>query len=236
MLNKVMQHNIRLFTSQVEKYKKYHLTKGEEYLVKKYFHGKNVLVLGCGAGRTLIPLQRTGYEVTGIDITPKMVGAARQKIRTSLRGSLSRAKSRDGNLIKVFQMDACNLKFADNSFDIVFFPSNSMSCIYPDIYSCVSEARRVMKPGGVFIFSTHSRFNLKALPRFFKGTYANYCGFILYRSTPLDWWEVRKYFKKVTIIPSTSIEVSWRQANWKDIIFKLLPFFDRSTYFICMGK
>jgi SAM-dependent methyltransferase len=230
-----MQHNIKMFSSQVEQYKKYYLTPGENYLIKKYFKGKKVLVLGCGAGRTLIPLHQMGYQVTGIDITPKMIEAAKQKIKTSLR-ALSKVEGRRGNLIKVFLMDACNLKFADNSFDIVFFPSNSMSCIYPDIYQCILEARRVMKTNGVFVFSTHSRFNLKALPRFFKGPYANYYGIYVYRSTPLDWIKVRRYFKQVTIIPSSSIEIPWKEADWKDLIFKMLPFFDRSTYFICRGK
>lgn len=217
-----MEHNIKMFSSQVNEYKKYYLTPGEEYLAKKYFRGKKVLVLGCGAGRTLIPLHQMSYQVTGIDITPKMVEAAQEKVK--------------GLPIKVFKMDACNLKFPPNSFDIVFFPSNSMSCIYPDIYRCIAEAKRVMKPNGLFIFSTHSRFNLKALPRFFEGPYANYGGFILYRSTPLDWWKIKRYFQKVTIIPSTSIEVSWKEADFRDVIFKLLPFFDRSTYFICKGK
>lgn len=211
-----------MFTSQVEEYKKYYLRKDEEYIIKKYFKGKKILVLGCGAGRTLIPLHKMGFEVTGIDITPKMIEAAKEKVK--------------GLPIKVLKMDACELKFPNNSFDIVFFPCNSIGCIYPDIYKSVLEAKRVMKPDGVFVFSTHNRFCLKALPRFFKGPYANYYGVYVYRTTPLDWWRIKKIFKEVDIIPLNSIAVSWEESSWKEKIYKIFPFFDASTYFVCMGK
>ncbi|OGE42244.1 hypothetical protein A3B45_04420 [Candidatus Daviesbacteria bacterium RIFCSPLOWO2_01_FULL_39_12] len=224
MLNTVTKHNIKTFTERIEQYKTYELTIGEKYLIKKYFDksGGKILVLGCGAGRTLIPLQKMGYQVTGIDMTPKMVKVAQEKVK--------------GLPVKVLEMDACQLDFPKNSFDIIFFPANGMSCIYPDIFKCISEAQRVMQPQGLFVFSTHSRFNLKALPRFFEGPYANYKGFILYRSTPLDWLKLKKYFQKIKIIPYSSIECPWKKADWKDVIHKLLPFFDRATYYICIGK
>ena len=218
-----MEHNIGVFTKLVEEYKVYYLRRDEEYIVAKYFRPqKKVLVLGCGAGRTLLPLYEKGFEVTGIDITPKMVEAAKAKV--------------SGLPIQVFEMDACHLKFPKNSFDIVFFPYHGISYIYPDIFKAVSEAQRVMKPNGFFVFCTYNRFCLKALPRFFEGTYANYYGIIVYRTTPLDWWKVKRMFKVVNIIPLNSIAVTWKDATWKEKIYKLLPFFDASTYFICMGK
>lgn len=217
-----------MFSQQVEEYKTYSLRRDERYIIKKYFNGKGitrnkkVLVLGCGAGRTLLPLYKMGFEVTGIDITPKMVEAAKQKVA--------------GLPIIVWKMDACRLRLPKDSFDIVFFPFNTIESIYPDIFKAILEARRVMKAHGVFVFNCHNRFNLKALLRFFEGSYANYYGMTLYRATPLDWWKLRNYFQKITIIPSTSISVDWKAADWRDVIFKLLPFFDRTHYFICQGK
>lgn len=217
-----MQHNIKAFTSQIEEYKIYYLRPDEEYLINKYFKGKTVLVLGCGAGRTLIPLHQMGYQVIGIDITPKMVQVAKQQVAHLP--------------IKVLKMDACDLKFPANSFDIVFFPLNSIGCIYPDIYQSILEARRVMKPNGLFIFSTHNRFHLKALPGFFAGAYAKYYGVYVYRTTPLDFWKIKKMFNKVEIIPRNSITNTWQKASWKERVYKLLPFFDTTTYFIAKGK
>ena len=41
--------------------------------------GRTVAVLGCGAGRTSIPLAELGLTVTGIDISQRMVDLARQQ-------------------------------------------------------------------------------------------------------------------------------------------------------------
>lgn len=133
-------------------------------------------------------------------------------------------------------MDACELQFEDNTFDNVFFPFHGIDYIYPDIYKAVEEAKRVMKPDGVFVFSSHNRFNIKVIQRFFEGRYANYHGLITYRTTPLDWWRLKKYFKKVKVIQRATIMVDWKHANWRDMIYKLLPFLNMSTYFVCLGK
>ena len=42
---------------------------GEEIMIKKYFTKKRakILDLGCGTGRTTIPLKKKGFNVVGID-------------------------------------------------------------------------------------------------------------------------------------------------------------------------
>ncbi len=35
--------------------------------------GPPILELACGTGRALLPLARQGYQVTGVDISPKML-------------------------------------------------------------------------------------------------------------------------------------------------------------------
>lgn len=44
--------------------------------------GAPVLELGCGTGRTLIPIAQSGVSITGIDRAPAMLVRARQKIAT----------------------------------------------------------------------------------------------------------------------------------------------------------
>lgn len=222
MLNKVLKHNINYFTKNIDNYKKDYFDPDEEYLVNKYFKGKKTLILGCGAGRTLIPIFKKGFEVTGIDITPRMVAASQAKVK--------------GLPIKIFKMDACNLKFPDNSFDNIFFPFHGIDYVYPNIYKAVLEARRVLKQSGVFIFSSHNRFHLKAMPRLFEGPYANYYGLITYRATPLDFLRLKGLFKSIKMIPISSISTNWKGISWKDLIYKILPIFDKSYYFICQGK
>ena len=91
--------------------------------------------------------------MVGIDINEDMVKEAKN----------------DHPNMDIRQMDACDLKFPDESFDTVFFPFHGIDYIYPDIYKAVSEARRVLKPEGVFIMSSHNRFYIKRLGQFFDG-------------------------------------------------------------------
>jgi SAM-dependent methyltransferase len=53
------------------------------------------------------------------------------------------------------QMDAAALKFADDSFDIVYAPY-VVNCV-PDPIKVVREMRRVCKPGGKMVILNHYR-------------------------------------------------------------------------------
>jgi SAM-dependent methyltransferase len=45
--------------------------------------GGPLLELGCGTGRLLVPLACAGYEVTGVDLSPEMLGIARAKVEAA---------------------------------------------------------------------------------------------------------------------------------------------------------
>ncbi|MDD5749179.1 MAG: class I SAM-dependent methyltransferase [Patescibacteria group bacterium] len=218
----MIEQNRKIFAQQAADYDKQDYWRfDEEFLIEKYFKDKKakLLVLGCGAGRTLLPLYKKGFDITAIDIVPEMVEKSAAKIK--------------GMNIKILEMDATDLKFEDNSFDYVFFPFHGIDCIYPDIYQCVSEARRVLKPGGAFIFNSHNIFFIKRINFLFSGRYADYQGIKLYR---MAWFDsllgLKKYFEKVKIIYRISLQ-PWRGSNWKDMVYKILPFFSKSIYFIC---
>ncbi len=212
--NSIVEGNKKVFSRDLDVYKSKYLRLDEVYVMDRYFKGK-VLVLGCGAGRTLLPIKARGFDVTGVDINPDMVREAKK------------------TGVQVYEMDACNLDFPDESFDTVFFPFHGIDFVHPDIYRVVSEAKSVLKANGVFVFNSHNRFFVKKLHRFFDGDYSNYAGLVTYRTTPLDWFRLKKYFRKVRTIQRISIAVSWKNANWKDLVYKLFPFFNKSTYFIC---
>jgi SAM-dependent methyltransferase len=69
--------------------------------------GSTVLDLPCGGGRMSQLLARRGYLVTGADVTPRMVGLARDRM------------AREGLDVRISQEDAECLTFADRSFDTV---------------------------------------------------------------------------------------------------------------------
>tara|TARA_B100000676_G_scaffold272437_1_gene290423 strand:- start:1969 stop:2325 length:357 start_codon:yes stop_codon:yes gene_type:complete len=87
------------------------------------------------------------------------------------------ARSRRGDLEQVSfeQADALNLPFADKTFDAVVCQSGLM--FYPDKPAGLSEAVRVLKPGGQFIFNVRDSIErnpiiqlvLDVLPPYFDG-------------------------------------------------------------------
>ena len=57
------------------------LWKNEQLFVKKYFTDTKATVLdiGCGAGRTLVPLAKMGFKkVIGLDISQEMLDKAKE--------------------------------------------------------------------------------------------------------------------------------------------------------------
>jgi SAM-dependent methyltransferase len=192
----------------------------EEVLVQKYFTKPNakVLVLGCGGGRTLIPLYEKGFDITAIDIIPEMVAEARAHVGE--------------RKMHIDVMDAAKLSFDDASFDYVFFPFHGIDYVAPDIYAAVQEAGRVLTHDGVFIFNSHNRWYLKKLPHFFDGTFSDYRGLITYRTCLRDYFKLRTFFKKVRMVQRISL-LPMSLSGWKDVVYKIFFPFDKSTYFIC---
>jgi phosphatidylethanolamine/phosphatidyl-N-methylethanolamine N-methyltransferase len=103
--------------------------------------GERVLEVGVGTGinLSLYPKQAT---VTGIDFSSSMLEKARERAaRKGLRN------------MRLLQMDAADLKFADDSFDIVYAPY--LISVVPDPVKVAQEMRRVCRPGGRIIFLNH---------------------------------------------------------------------------------
>jgi phosphatidylethanolamine/phosphatidyl-N-methylethanolamine N-methyltransferase len=103
--------------------------------------GERVLEVGVGTGinLSLYPKQAT---VTGIDFSSSMLEKARERAaRKGLRN------------MRLLQMDAADLKFADDSFDIVYAPY--LISVVPDPVKVAREMRRVCRPGGRITFLNH---------------------------------------------------------------------------------
>lgn len=205
---------------QVDQYKRSYWRADEQYIVDHVFTKKDasLLTLGCGGGRTLPRLHQEGYDLTAIDLVPEMVASAREKMR--------------GTNVSVEVMDATALTYPDARFDYVFFPFHGIDCVEPSIYDAVVEAARVLKDDGVFVFNSHNRLYFKALHRLFAGAYQEYEGLTVYRATPWDQVRLKRYFHSVRMVQRISL-LPWKKANWKDKVYKLLPWFNKSTYFIC---
>jgi phosphatidylethanolamine/phosphatidyl-N-methylethanolamine N-methyltransferase len=83
-------------------------------------------------------------SVTGIDLSSSMLEKARERVaRKDLRN------------VRLLQMDAANLKFADDMFDIVYAPY--VISVVPDPVAVAREMRRVCRPGGRIVILNHFR-------------------------------------------------------------------------------
>ena len=102
---------------------------------------ERVLEVGVGTGINL-SLYPTNCSVTGIDFSESMLEIARD-----------RAERKDIRNVRLLQMDAADLKFADNSFDIVYAPY--LISVVPDPVRVAGEMRRVCRPGGRVILLNH---------------------------------------------------------------------------------
>jgi phosphatidylethanolamine/phosphatidyl-N-methylethanolamine N-methyltransferase len=102
-----------------------------------------VLEVGVGTGINT-SLYPTNCQVTGIDLSSSMLEKARERVqREGLRN------------VRLIEMDAGALTFADDSFDIVYAPY--LVSVVPDPVKVVREMRRVCKPGGKIIVLNHFR-------------------------------------------------------------------------------
>lgn len=110
------------------------------YEIKKQLpQDKNLRILdvGCGAGFFSVLLAKEGYQVTGVDLTPDMVENAR---------TLAAEEKTDCEFLV---MDAENLRFADESFDVVI--SRNLTWTLPDVKCAYREWVRVLKKGGILL-------------------------------------------------------------------------------------
>ena len=101
-----------------------------------------VLEVGVGTGINLSLYPREA-AVTGIDFSSSMLEKARER---AARKDVPRS-------LRLLQMDAADLKFADDSFDVVYAPY--LISVVPDPVKVAQEMRRVCRPGGRIIFLNH---------------------------------------------------------------------------------
>lgn len=96
-----------------------------------------ILDVGCGAGFFSVLLAKEGYQVTGVDLTPDMVENARI------------LASEEKTACEFLVMDAENLRFEDESFDVVI--SRNLTWTLPDVKRAYREWVRVLKKGGTLL-------------------------------------------------------------------------------------
>lgn len=136
------------------------LWKSEEYTFKKYFDRKeSILDIGCGTGRTTFGLYSLGYKnIIGLDISEIMLKKAR-KIREKL-----------GFNIEFIKGDILDIEFDKNRFNNALFSFNGLMQIpkKENRIKALEETKRILKPSGTLIFTTHDRDRGKKFKDFWR--------------------------------------------------------------------
>ena len=104
---------------------------------------ERILDIGCGDGQLTLRLASSGAIVTGVDLSPQMVAAARA------RG------------VDAQEATAENLPCTDATFDAIF--SNAALHWVQDHDAMLAEAHRVLKPGGRFVAEFGGHGNIAAI-------------------------------------------------------------------------
>lgn len=105
--------------------------------------GEHILEVGIGTGITA-DLYPEHCRVTGIDFSESMLDKARRRLEDKKLEHVALAP-----------MDAADLDFPDDSFDIVY--AAYVMSVVPDPVRVAREMKRVCRPGGRVIFLNHFR-------------------------------------------------------------------------------
>ena len=117
------------------------------HLTMEGLKGCRILDVPCGIGRLALPLARLGFKVTGVDLSPRLVGAAKRKA-DRFKLTAGRANFLVGDMRDLGSM------FARSSFDAVLNVFTSIGYgREEDDLSFFRDARAVTRRGGSLLIS-----------------------------------------------------------------------------------
>jgi len=172
MSNQTKEQNIKYYDVEAEVYDKnrystlaghrvdtFHKNILEIFFSEDLTHGDNILEMGCGTGRLLPYMAQKAYKITGIDISQGMLKVARKRLEEDGYGDITLVLD-----------DADSMPFPDNTFDAVY--SILVINLIPDYLKAFKEVKRILKPGGLFVFNVP---NLNSI-YYLGGLYVNMRG------------------------------------------------------------
>lgn len=112
-------------------------------VLEKISENSSVLDLGCGYGRVSARLVDKADKVIGIDISEDNIKLAEEVFR-------------DKQNCEFYTMNAIDLKFENDVFDLVICIQNGISAFKVPPDKLLEEAIRVTRKGGIILFSSYS--------------------------------------------------------------------------------
>jgi SAM-dependent methyltransferase len=216
------EENRKMFDKHVRFFEHADYWRSDEEEAVKFLKKGKLLVGGIGGGRTVQPLLKHGFSITGLDISPEMVAACKKRFPD--------LDIRVGDLQKT--------EFPDESFDSIFLPFHTI-CYVDDITHTLEEMRRILKPGGKMVFTMVNQWYIRSIlngTAFSPKRHAEHFGkessdeLSTIHASMFDAYAFRKVFGSAFVRGRVSLQ-NLQRPNWKDRLFSWLPFFDKSLYF-----
>jgi SAM-dependent methyltransferase len=106
--------------------------------------GRRLLDVGCGTGKSFMPLARRGFDVTACDISPRMAARARRRSR--------------GHGVVVHVADMRRLPLLCEGADLVTCLDDAVNYLLTegDVRATFAGIGRALRPGGLFAFDVNS--------------------------------------------------------------------------------
>ncbi len=127
------KHLTGLYTYFVNPFLKY--IREEVIAIVKRYHFSNILDLGCGLGTQCMMLDKSGFEVKGVDYSEAMIKRARKR----------------SPKIEYYVEDSSNTHFPDQSFDCVILCFALHENESERRESIIEEVKRLLKKDGKLI-------------------------------------------------------------------------------------
>ncbi|HUF46366.1 MAG TPA: class I SAM-dependent methyltransferase [Vicinamibacterales bacterium] len=170
------------------------------------WRGRRVLDVGCGAAVELTRFARAGALATGVELSDRMAGLARENLRQQgLSAGLAVA-------------DGEQLPFADHTFDFVYV--HGVLPYTADDRRLVAEVRRVVRPGGLVMVQAYNRVSwLNLLSRVMKVPLEHEDAPEIRRYSIAELRDRLKGFASVEIVPERFPVRSRLHGGWKGMAF-----------------
>ena len=215
------EENKKMFDKHATLFESADYWRSDEEHASQFLRSGKLLIGGIGGGRTVAPLLKKGYDITGLDISPEMVAACKRRFPN--------LDVRVGDLQKT--------DFANNTFDSIFLPFHTI-CYVDDLETTLREMRRILKPGGTFACSMVNRWFITSIltsiwkPKRYPENMSRGSSDMIWtiHASYFDVRTFREIFGSASVRGRVSLQ-ALNNPNWKDRLLGMFPFVDKTLYF-----